>query len=262
MVKGLKGKVIIITGASSGIGKALARQCAAQGASVVLAARRKERLDQIAAEIREDGGNAFAVTTDVSKESDVKHMVDATMKRFGRVDVLVNNAAYGLLARAEDTTREELHSLFDVNLFGLYNTYRAVMPVMKQQASGHIINISSIAGFVPMPSNSAYCATKAGVNLFTDALRMELAPYNIRISLICPGPVKTEFQETLVNKIDGPASISPPWMMQDPQSVAKIIRRCIKKPRARIITPFLMRGLWLAYAHFPRLVVRFLRSRR
>ena len=255
--RSLQGKVILITGASSGIGKALAEECARRGASVVLAARRKEKLDTIAAEIREDGGKALAVTTDVSKESDVKRMVDAAVKRFGRIDVLVNNAGYGIKGRMENTTSKELLSIFSVNLFGLHYCCRAVVPVMKRQKGGHIINISSVAGLIPHPLLSAYCATKAAVNLLTDTLRMELAADNLNVSLICPGPVKTNFYEREALLKKGERRIkAPKWACLEVETMAQIIIGCILKPKRRIITSPIWLW-WLAYRHFPRLVERF-----
>lgn len=258
----LQGKVIVITGASAGIGKALATECAKHGASVVLAARRKERLDTITADIQKDGGKALAVETDVSKESDVKRMVNAAVKHFGRIDVLVNNAGFSVYAEVMDLPPKVVRAIFDVNFFGLYYGCRAVVPEMKKRGGGHIINISSIVGLVPIPVNGPYCATKFAVNALSDVLHMELAQHNITVSTILPGPVDTEFGE--VASEGGKIKVLIPWWFsfQSPKSVARIIVQCIRRPKRRVFTSGFVRLFWIIYAHAPGLVVRFLSSQR
>ncbi len=232
--KSLQGKVILITGASSGIGEALARECARYGASVVLAARRKQRLDKLAEDINKFGGEALAVKTDISKEEDVRRMVTVTMKRFKHIDVLVNNAAYGVFGPVDEIPPKEMRRIFNVNFFGMFYCCRETIPVMKKQGKGHIINISSIAGIIALPMTSAYNATKFAMNGFSDAMRRELSPSKIDVSVIYPGSVETEFYENWVNVYDQPVRKQSRLLYQSVEAVARAIVRCIRSPRAHV----------------------------
>jgi NADP-dependent 3-hydroxy acid dehydrogenase YdfG len=188
----LSDSVAIVTGASSGIGEATAEALAKKGASVVLAARRVSELEALKDRIGNEGGDALVVKTDVTAEDDIDHLVGATMDEYGRIDVLVNNAGVMLLEPLERADRSNLRQMVEVNLMGLMNLTHAVVPIMQDQDGGHIVNVSSVAGRETMASGSGYNATKFGVNAFTDAIRQELSPQDIRTTIIEPGAVDTE----------------------------------------------------------------------
>lgn len=186
-------KVSIITGASSGIGAALAQLLAREGSTVVLAARRTERLEAVAHAIRRGGGTALALAADVTNRDDAESVVDRTVREFGRIDVLVNNAGRGHFASVEDTTDAVLGTMFSVNVYSLWYTTRPVLRQMKLQGNGHIINVASIAGKIGFPFNSAYVAAKYACVGFTHALRAELMETGIHASVVCPAGVLTDW---------------------------------------------------------------------
>lgn len=259
--RALEGKVIVITGASAGIGEAIARECASRGASVVLAARRIERLERIAKELESSGAKALAIKIDVSKEEDCECMVAAAVERFGRLDVLVANAGYGLMARAAETNDGDARRLFDVNVFGLLSCCRAAVPVMRKQGGGHLILISSVAGSIVSPLSGAYCATKAAVNALGKAMRQELRQDGIDVSIICPGPVRTEFHSLIAERTGMAVEAGPKSAVQGAEDIARIVTRCVSRPERLVITSPAMRLARLAYAHFPWLVERMLSGR-
>ena len=187
-----KTRVAIITGASSGIGEASARSLAGAGFQVALAARRGERLEALAKEIESRGGQALAVSADLADEADTKRLVDRTFERFGRVDVLLNNAGFSPAAPLEQLPRAEVRRTFEVNLLAGMQLTAAVTPLMREQGGGRILNVSSLASRVPAPLAVTYGATKAAIEAATDALRLELAPWNIQLSIIVPGFVVTD----------------------------------------------------------------------
>lgn len=192
MTDNIAGKVLVITGASSGMGEATARDLAAQGAKVALGARRAERLDAIVREIREEGGQAIAVPTDVAKLEDVKRLVDAAKATYGRVDVIFNNAGLMPLSPLESLRIDEWDRMIDVNMKGTLYGIAAALPYMKEQKSGHIINVSSVYGHKVVATGAVYCATKHAVRAISEALRQEVKDYNIRVTTISPGAVRTE----------------------------------------------------------------------
>lgn len=196
----IAGKIVVITGASSGLGEATARLLSAQGASVVLGARRMDRLQALADELTSGGGKAIALTTDVTDHRQVKQLVDAAVQTYGRVDVMINNA--GLMPRAllERLTIDEWDRTIDVNIKGVLYGIAAALPYMKAQQSGHIINVSSVAGHKVGPESAVYAATKHAVRVISEGLRQEVKPYNIRTTVISPGAVTSEL----------PSSISEP----------------------------------------------------
>ena len=165
----IKNKVVLITGASSGIGAGTARRLAKEGARVVLVARRKDLLDTLAAEISSQGGQALAIQVDVTNHDDIQAMVDETLAKFGRIDVLVNNAGLGFSADVKDIEPDRLRLQVAVNLVGVIDCAQAVLKPMLTQGSGHIINVSSLAGVVAAPGSSVYSATKFGVVAFSDS---------------------------------------------------------------------------------------------
>jgi hypothetical protein len=189
----LTGKVSIITGASSGIGAALAQSLAREGSTVVLAARRSERLEAVAHAIRQEGGTALPLTADVTNRVHAESVVACTIKEFGRIDVLVNNAGRGHFASVEDTTDAVLETMFAVNVYSLWYMTRPVLRQMKLQGNGHIINVASIAGKIGFPFNSAYVAAKHACVGFTHALRAELMETGIHASVVCPAGVLTDW---------------------------------------------------------------------
>jgi short-subunit dehydrogenase len=193
-------QVIIITGASAGIGKALALMAARQNAKVVIAARRAERLEELASEIRSFGGQVLAIPTDVSDESQCRALIDKTIKEFGRLDMLINNAGLAASSMFEDFPDLRLfkHTM-DVNFYGaVYCTYYA-LPHLKK-TKGRIVAISSVGGKAAIPYNTPYCSSKYAMHGFYDSLRMELTPAGVSVTVICPWWVVTEFHESQMDK--------------------------------------------------------------
>lgn len=196
-MQNIKGKVVVITGASSGLGEASARLLAAEGASVVLGARRVERLKALADELTRSGGKAIAVTTDVADREQVKRLLDAAVQKFGRVDVMLNNAGVMPLAPLERLKVDEWDRAIDVNFKGVLHGIAAALPHMQRQKSGHIINVASVYGHKVGPNAAVYCATKFAVRAVSEGLRQEAKPYNIRTTVISPGAVVSELQEQI-----------------------------------------------------------------
>jgi len=189
----LDGQVVIVTGASAGIGEATVRMLAAAGANLVLVARRKDRLDQLKKEIEKGGTRALGVTADVTSAGDRERIVQTTMSEFGRIDALVNNAGYGQRGPIEMVPVEAIRQNFETNLFSLIALTQLVIPIMRNQASGRIVNVSSVAGRVARPLSSVYDATKHALEAVSDGLRGELAPFGIKVVIIEPGFIITEF---------------------------------------------------------------------
>lgn len=197
----LESKVALITGASSGIGAATARVLAANGVIVGLAARREEKLVQLKKEIEEQGGQAVVLVMDVTDAETVNSGVQSMLEKFGTIDILVNNAGIMPLSDVESFKTEEWHRMVDVNIKGVLNSTAAVVPHMIRQNSGHIFNLSSIAGRKTFKGLSVYCATKHAIAAFSDIMRMELAPkYKIRVTNLQPGAVATELYDQITDK--------------------------------------------------------------
>jgi short-subunit dehydrogenase len=186
-------KVAIVTGASAGIGEATARMLAGEGASVVLVARRKERLDALKHEIEQAGGRALAVAADITSAADRERIVRETLSRFDRIDALVNNAGYGQRGPIEVVPIEAIRQNFETNLFSLIALTQLVIPIMRSRQSGRIVNISSVAGRLARPLSSIYDATKHALEAISDGMRGELAPFGIKVVVIEPGFIITEF---------------------------------------------------------------------
>jgi NADP-dependent 3-hydroxy acid dehydrogenase YdfG len=188
----LSDRVVAVTGASSGIGQATALACARAGAAVALAARRADRIDELAGQIADDGGRAISVATDVGDEGQARRFVERAHSELGRLDVLVNNAGVMLLGPIEDAPTDEWREMIHVNIFGVLYCTHAALPLMRAQGSGHIVNVSSVAGRFARAGSGVYNLTKFGVGAFSEALRQEVAPSGLRVTLIEPGAVSTE----------------------------------------------------------------------
>ena len=197
----IKDKVVIITGASSGIGEATALKMAKEGAKVVLTARSKTKLKELAKKIKADNGIALVVTADVTKSKDFKKVVDKAKKEFGSVHILVNNAGLMPLSYIEKLKTDEWNTMVDVNIKGVLNGVEAVLPTLIENKGGHIINISSTAAYNYFPGGAVYCATKAAVQMFSEGLRKEISKkYGINVTSIEPGAVDTSLFETITDE--------------------------------------------------------------
>jgi NADP-dependent 3-hydroxy acid dehydrogenase YdfG len=230
-MENLKSKVVIITGASSGIGKATAKLLAKNGAKVVLAARRDDRLQTIAGEIEQEGGEAIYLKTNVASSEDMQELARFALKQYGRIDVLVNNAGIMPLSQLNELKVHEWEQMIDVNIKGVLYGIAAVLPTMREQKSGHIINISSVAGYNVAPTSSVYSGTKFAVRAISEGLRQEESPAsNIRSTIISPGFTDTE----LTNAISSPeikAMVSQASHIAiSPNSIARAIAYAINEP--------------------------------
>jgi len=197
MTEGIKDKIIVLTGASSGLGEATARLLSAQGATVVLGARRADRLQALAKDIEARGGKALALETDVTRREQVKALVDAAVQAYGRIDVMISNAGLMPQAPLEQLKVDEWDRMIDVNLKGVTYGIAAALPHMQRQKSGHFVNVSSVAGHKVGPGFAVYAATKFAVRALSEGLRQEVKPYNIRTTVISPGAVATELPNTV-----------------------------------------------------------------
>ena len=193
----IEGKVVVITGASSGLGESTARHLAELGATVVLGARRVDRIDALARELTAKGQPALAVQTDVTDRLQVQRLVDAAIARFGRIDVMINNAGLMPHSPLERLKTDDWDRMIDVNLKGVLYGIAAALPPMQVQKSGHIINVSSVAGHKVRPGGAVYSATKHAVRALSEGLRQEVKPYNIRTTVISPGAVDTELPNSI-----------------------------------------------------------------
>jgi NADP-dependent 3-hydroxy acid dehydrogenase YdfG len=197
MSQNVEGKIVVITGASSGVGEATARLLSSQGAIVVLGARRAERIQALADKLKSSGGKALAVPTDVTNREEVKRLVDSAADVFGRIDVILNNAGLMPHSPLERLKIEDWDRMIDVNLKGVLYGIAAALPHMKAQNGGHIILTSSVAGHKVRPGSAVYAATKTAVRVIAEGLRQEVKPYNIRTTIISPGAMKTELADSI-----------------------------------------------------------------
>ena len=237
-----KDHVAVVTGASSGIGKALALQLAAQGAAISLASRNAERLESLAAECRARGGSALAVPTDVSDEEQCRSLMDETIRQFGRLDMLINNAGISVAARLEQLPSLDLfRRVMDVNFNGLVNCTYYALPHLKV-VQGRLVNVSSLAGKLAIPYNAPYVASKFAIAGFSDSLRMELQSAGVSVTVIFPYWVVTEFHERLLDK-DGRArgkrgrAIYTEKTMTAEQCAQRILRAALRRRRELVMRP-------------------------
>lgn len=199
-MENIRDKVVVITGASSGLGEAAARLLAAQGAKLVLGARRALRIEQIASDIIAKGGVAVAVPTDVSVRDQVQALVDRAVAEFGRIDVLVNNAGLMPSSMLDRLKVDEWDRMIDVNIKGVLYGIAAALPVMQKQKAGHIINVSSVAGHRVGPGGAVYAGTKWAVRAISEGLRQEVKPFNLRTTIVSPGAVDSELTHTITDE--------------------------------------------------------------
>lgn len=238
----LHGRVVAITGASAGIGRATALHLAREGAAVVLSARRADRLAELAAAITGDGGRALAVAGDVTSESDMRALVAQAITQFGRLDAMICNAGIGFHDAFERTPSTVIRRLMDVNVMGTCHAAQAALDVFLRQGSGHIIAVSSIVGRRGLAGSSVYSATKAAQVGFIEALRAEFAGTNLHASVVFPISTVTEFHDAI--RRDFGQVVSPKGPRQSADRVARAITECVVRPKPEVY-PFAA-GRWLA----------------
>ena len=251
-----RGRVALVTGASSGIGAATARAFAGAGLRVGLCARRKDRLEQLAAELTARGSEVTVHAVDVTDALAVRAIVDAVAARWGRLDVLVNHAGRGFSATLEQTSAEELRALMELNVVAVLGATQAALPIMRRQGSGHIINVSSIVGRRAVPYRAAYSATKFALGALSEALRVELTGTGIAVTIVYPiRTAETEFHEAEVRKV--------PWRpmgpVQSAERVARAILSCVRRPRPEVYPYWPVRILAVMSVVAPGLVDRGMR---
>ena len=247
-----KDNVIIITGASSGIGRELSYQLAGQGALLVLAARNQSRLEEVAAKCREKGAKTLVVKTDVGQESECHNLIARTIAEYGRIDTLINNAGFGLGGKFDEQPNLELFkSVLNVNFLGsVYCTYYA-LPYLKK-SKGRIVGVSSIVGKIGFHESSAYCASKFAMAGFFDSIRTEIAPNGISVTIVYPGLVASEFRERVLSPDGIPIGNSgpkdPPLLtMRADKCASLIIKAAARRKRDLVLSFYGKLGIWLNF---------------
>ncbi|HSB71253.1 MAG TPA: SDR family oxidoreductase [Candidatus Methylomirabilis sp.] len=256
MPRDLKNQVAVITGASSGIGRAAAVALAREGVRVVLGARRLDRLTEAVGAIRAARGEARAVQTDVTDPAQVRRLVEEAVAAFGRLDILVNNAGLGYFGPVESTPVQEARHLFDVNVMGTLYGIQAAVPIMRRQHSGHIINVSSVVGKRATPGLGVYSATKFAQVGLSESLRLELADAGIHVSVVYPVSTRTEFFTVAASR--SPLRIDPAGPTYTAEQVAQILVRCARRPRPEIVVFPPARLMVILNALAPRVMDRVL----
>ena len=235
---------VLVTGASSGIGRMTALTMAKAGARLALVARRADRLAELVSEIRGQGGVAEAFPCDVTVVGAMEAAVQGCVLLYGRLDVLVNNAGAGFFATVEQTTAEDFDQILAVNLKGTFYGIRAALPVMRRQGNGHIINVASTAGRRGSPYVGAYCASKFAVVGLTESLRVELLGSGVRVSLVCPGATRTEFFDVARRRTQHHRGLVGP--VESAERAAARIVKLIGRPRAEVMAQPIRRKVFLA----------------
>lgn len=229
-MQGIEGKVVAITGASSGIGEATALLLAQRGAKIVLGARRPERLEDLAARIREAGGEAIYAVTDVKRREDLSNLVQVACDHYGQLDVFVNNAGIGPISLLDELRVEDWDDMIDVNLKGVLYGIAAALPVFRQQGFGHFVNVISTAGILIKPTMAVYAATKNAVRTISEALRQE-AGDKLRVTGISPGFVNTDFADSMTNAEAKAQTIEKRDQIAiSPDAIARCIAFAIEQP--------------------------------
>ena len=247
----LVGATALITGASAGIGYETALEFARKGANVAIVARREDRLRALAERVQRIGVEAHVIVADVGRSDEVQTMVREAIGRFGRVDVLVNNAGFGFSGTIEETDEATMRELMDVNYFGAFNATRAVLPYMRERGSGHIVNVSSVVGRLAFPYHGAYSATKFAMMAMTESLRGELAGSGITVTAVLPGGTRTEFFDAQRTN-DGHVS-APTGPKQDADVVARAIVRSVHRPTPEVNMVRVFRIAYGLHGFFPAL---------
>jgi NADP-dependent 3-hydroxy acid dehydrogenase YdfG len=239
----IKDKVAIVTGASSGIGHATSLALAKAGAKVAIAARRTDRLQQLENEIKKNTGQCLVITCDVTKRKDCESLVDAVIKKWGRVDILINNAGIMPLSFLKNLKVDEWEQMIDVNIKGVIFCTAAAIPHMINQNSGHIVNLSSVAGRIVFPAGSVYCATKYAVRAFSEGIRQELSSrHNIRVTTIEPGVVATELTDTITDKsLESFVNFSKTMESLQSEDIANAILFAVESPLHMNVNEILIR---------------------
>ena len=254
----LSGRVAAITGASSGIGLAVAQHLAREGVAVTLGARRGDRLDEAVRGIRAAGGRAEAVLMDVTVEPNVHNLVRHAKDTFGRLDIMICNAGFGFYGTVEDTPAPVMQRMMDVNFMGTFYGARAALPVFRAQAGGHLIIISSIVGQRGIAQMSGYSATKAAQVGFAESLRTEFSGTDIAVSVVFPISTETEFRHAMER--DYGHSVSGLGPKQSMDDVARAVVQCVRKPRAEVYPHAASRALTIVNALAPGLTDRIVRK--
>ena len=264
MTRRIADKIVVITGASSGIGRATALALARERAKLVLVARRENLLVQLEEEIRAAGGTACSMSLDLRQRANVETMIRSTHERFGRIDVLINNAGFGFWGTVANTPAAVVREIFDLNFEAPLFASQLVIPIMRAQGSGHIINISSIVGKRGLPMSGIYCATKFALQGISESLRLEVKDDGIDVSVISPAGTETEFGEN-VRYGQVKRKFKPTGHIQSAGEVAEAIVRCIQKPKIEVYPNRSSRFLVWANAIAPglvdKIVIRYLRDR-
>ena len=247
MTLALRGAVVAVTGASAGIGRECVLAFAREGARLAAAARRLDRLEALATEVRALGAEALVMKTDVGDAEDVKRFVQATVERFGRLDVLVNNAGYGVHGTVEETPASAYERLMRVNYLGTVYGCQAAIPIMRRQGAGVIINVSSIVGHRALPTGGAYAATKAAQISLTEALRVELRGSGVHACTVHPIGTETEFGEVAQRESGKDSAAGGVGPQQSARAVADAVVRAAQRPRPEVYPYPLSRAIvWLA----------------
>jgi len=240
-MSGIEGKVIVITGASSGIGEATARLLSRRGAKVVLGARRTERLQALAAEIEAEGGHARFRKVDVTDRKDAAAFIASAVDAFGRVDVIVNNAGVMPLSNMAELKVDEWDRMIDVNIRGVLNGIAAGLPIMKEQRSGQFINLSSIGGHVVFPTSAVYCATKFAVRALSEGRRQEELGGDIRVTIISPGVVESELADSISDPAAREAMKGFRKIALPPEAIARAIAYAVEQPQDVDVSEIIVR---------------------
>ncbi len=252
----LQGKGIVITGGSSGIGKSVALRCAKDGAKVLVAARDEKKLQEVVTEINAAGGEGYYFVMDVTKPETVKAMFDYAYEKMGCLHIVFNNAGLGFVKRIYELTDDEIQKMVTVNVLGITYVAKYAAQMFKQLGGGHLINTSSLAGLITVPQWSVYCATKWAVTGLTESIRQELKPFNIKVSSLHPGAVKTEFFAKDKANID----LSQLGDAISPEEVAEEVYNAMLTDTRKIVVPSMAKSYTFLYKFVPGLTEKMMEN--